>query len=221
MTLTTSIRRLHPAVRRGIADVRVRAAVRLAAITLCLAAFSLAGMGVALRAFSTASYQIGPALMSISTSFADRGSVDVYVPIVDWGVRAEPYTAPIRMSATLVSVDRRAALRTLETPDDARARLNAVEAGAPDAVREALRRAALLVLLGGIAGGFVGGLVLHAIGSRRRVLVLGAAAGLTAAACTIAVCALMLRSPITASSASRPSTRTAATCRASWSCQTA
>ena len=195
MTLTTSIRRLHPAVRRGIADVRVRAAVRLAAITLCLAAFSLAGMGVALRAFSTASYQIGPALMSISTSFADRGSVDVYVPIVDWGVRAEPYTAPIRMSATLVSVDRRAALRTLETPDDARARLNAVEAGAPDAVREALRRAALLVLLGGIAGGLVGGLVLHAIGSRRRVLVLGAAAGLTAAACTIAVCALMLRSP--------------------------
>ena len=195
MTVTTSIRRLHPALRRGVADVRVRAAVRLAAITLCLAAFSLAGMGIALRAFSTAFYQIGPAQMSISTSFADHGSVDVYVPIVDWGVRAEPYTAPIRMSATLVSVDRRAALRTLQTPDDAGARLTAVEDGAPAAVREALRRAALLVLVGGIAGGLVGGLVLHVIVRRRRVLVLGAAAGLTAAACTIAVCALTLRAP--------------------------
>ena len=105
VTLTTSLRRLHPLVQRGIADARVRAAARLAATTLCLAAFSLAGMGIALRAFSTASYQVGPAQMSISTSFADHGSVDVYVPIVDWGVRAEPYTAPIRMSATLVSVE--------------------------------------------------------------------------------------------------------------------
>jgi predicted phosphodiesterase len=195
VTLTTGIRRLHPLVQRGIADVRVKAVVRLAGTTLCLAAFSLAGMGIALRAFSTASYQVGPALMSISTSFADHGSVDVYVPIVDWGVRAEPYAAPIRMSATLVSVNRQAALRTLETPDDAGARLDAVEAGAPAAVREALRRAALLVLVGGIAGGLVGGLVLHAIVRRRRVLALGAAAGLTAAACTIAVCALTLRSP--------------------------
>ncbi len=195
MTLTTSLRRLHPLVQRGIADVRIRAAARLAATTLCLAVFSLAGMGVALRAFSTASYQVGPAQMSISTSFADHGSVDVYVPIVDWGVRAEPYTAPIRMSATLVSVNRAAALRTLQTPDDARARLTAVEDGAPAAVRDALRRAALLVVLGGIAGGLVGGLVLHAVRPRRRVLLLGAAAGLTAAVCTIAVCALTLRSP--------------------------
>jgi predicted phosphodiesterase len=195
VTLTASIRRLHPAIQRGVADVRVRAAVRLGAITLCVAAFALAGMGIALRAFSASTYQVGPARMSISASFATHGSVDVYVPIVDWGVRAEPYTAPIRMSATLVSVDRRAALRTLETPDDARARLNAVEAGAPAAVREALRRAAFLILLGGIVGGLVGGLVLHAIGSRRRVLALGAAAGLTAAACTIGVCALTLRSP--------------------------
>jgi predicted phosphodiesterase len=195
VTLTTSIRRLNPAIRRGVADVRVRAAVRLAGITICLAAFSLAGMGIALRAFSTASYQVGPARMSISTSFADHGSVDVYVPIVDWGVRAEPYTAPIRMSATLVSVDRRAALRTLQTPDDARAHLTAVEDQAPTAVREALRRAALLVLIGGLAGGLVGGLALNAVVHRRRILVLGLAAGLTAAACTIAVCALTLRSP--------------------------
>lgn len=193
--MATGIRRLHPAIRREIARPNVRAAARLAAITLCLGAFSLAGMGIALRAFSTASYRIGPAQMSISTSFADHGSVDVYVPIVDWGVRAEPYTAPIRMTATLVSVDRRAALRTLETPDDAGARLDAVEAQTPTAVRAVLRRAALLVLLGGIAGGLVGGLVLHAIAGRRRLLLLGAAAGLVAAGSAVTVCALTLRSP--------------------------
>ena len=195
MTVTTSIRRLSPAIRREIARPHVRAAARLAGITLCLAVFSLAGMGIALRAFSTASYQVGPARVSISTSFADHGSVDLYVPIVDWGVRAEPYTAPIRMSATLVSVDRRVALRTLQTPDDARSHLTAVEDQAPVAVRKALRRAALLVVLGGLAGGLVGGLVLHAVVHRRRVLLLGVAAGLTTAACTIGVCALTLRSP--------------------------
>jgi Calcineurin-like phosphoesterase superfamily domain len=195
VTVATSIRRLEPALRREIARPRVRASARLAAITLCLGIFSLAGMGIALRAFSAASYQVGPARMSISTSFAGHGSVDVYVPIVDWGVRAEPYTAPIRMSATLVSVDRRAALRTLQTPDDARTHLSAVEDQAPIAVRAALRRAALLLLLGGLAGGLVGGLVLDAILHRRRVLLLGLAAGFTAAACTIAVCALTLRSP--------------------------
>jgi hypothetical protein len=112
------------------AHTATRTVARLAAITICLGAFALAGMTIALRAFSAADYQVGPAVMSISASFADHGSVDVYVPIVDWGVRAEPYSAPIRISATLVSVDRRAALRTLQTPDDARARLSAVEAQA-------------------------------------------------------------------------------------------
>src|SRR5919201_4540902 len=154
---------LRPSIRRATADARTRAAVRLGAITLCLGAFAFAGIVVSLRAFSTASYRVGPALLSISTSFAGHGSADVYVPIVDWGVRAEPYTAPIRMSATVVSVDRRAALRTLQTPDDARTHLTAVEDQAPTAVREALRRAALLVLVGGLAGGLVGGLVLNAV----------------------------------------------------------
>ena len=107
MTVATAMGRLRPAIRRGAADARARAAARLVAITLCLGAFAFAGIVVSLRAFSTASYHVGPALMSISTSFADRGTADVYVPIVDWGVRAQPYTAPIRISATLVSVVRR------------------------------------------------------------------------------------------------------------------
>ncbi len=195
MTFATAMGRLRPAIRRGVADARTRAAARLAAITLCLGAFAFAGIVVSLRAFSTASYHVGPALMSISTSFADRGTADIYVPIVDWGVRAQPYKAPIRMSATVVSVDRQAALRTLQTPDGTRARLGAVEAQAPTAVHGALQRAALLVLLGGAAGGLIGGLVLHAVVHRRRMLLLGLAAGVTAATWTVAGCALTLRSP--------------------------
>jgi predicted phosphodiesterase len=195
VTFATTMGRLRPAIRRGTADGRTRAAARLAAITLCVGAFAFAGIVVSLRAFSTASYHVGPALMSISTSFAPRGTADLYVPIVDWGVRAQPYTAPIRMSATVVSVDRRAALRTLQTPDDTRARLTAVEAQAPAAVRDALRRAALLALLGGGGGGLVGGLVLHAFVHRRRMLLLGLAAGITGAAWTVTGCALTLMSP--------------------------
>ena len=74
VTFATAMGRLRPAIRRGVADARTRAAARLAAMTLCLGAFALAGIIVSLRAFSTASYQVGPALMSISTSFADHGT---------------------------------------------------------------------------------------------------------------------------------------------------
>ena len=72
VTFATAMGRLRPAIRRGVADARARAAARLAAMALCLGAFALAGIIVSLRAFSTASYHVGPALMSISTSFAER-----------------------------------------------------------------------------------------------------------------------------------------------------
>ena len=174
---------------------RVQIGVRLGLVCVWLAACSATGLVVALRAFSTASYQVGPARMSISTGISSAGTTDLYVPIVDWGVRAQPFSAPIKLNATLVSIDRRTALRTLQTPDGARRRLSDVEAQAPVAIRRALVRAALVALGGGIAGGVVGGLVISLVTARRRMTILGAGAGLALGAATVAACAAMLRSP--------------------------
>ena len=39
----------------------------------------------------------------------------MYVLIVDWGIRAHPFTAPLRLQAQLVSIHRRAAIGALRS----------------------------------------------------------------------------------------------------------
>ena len=73
---------------------RVRRVAMLAAVSLWLLVASVAGATVSLRAFSGDRYRLGPAEVSIQTSLATRGTADLYVPIVDWGVRAQPFSAP-------------------------------------------------------------------------------------------------------------------------------
>ena len=103
--------------------------------------------------------------------------MDVYVPVVDWGVKAEPFSAPVAVELEFRSLDRDAALAALRTGGSADASLAGLESELHDAVAGGLRRAAVLVLLGGALGGLLGG-ALIAVFTRRRWLVLGPAAGL-------------------------------------------
>ena len=105
----------------------------------------------------------------------------MYVPIVDWGIRAHPFTAPLRLQAQLVSIDRRAAIGALWAPGGAGAGFGRAEDDAPSVVASALERASVVALLGSIAGGAVGGLVLFVFTRRRLTLVVGAVAGLAVA----------------------------------------
>ena len=105
------------------------------------------------------------------------GRVDVYVLVVDWGVRAEPYTAPVAVEPS--SAPSTAMPPSPRTGGECRAPRRAGGRAALDVVSDGLKRAALLALLGGAVGGLLAGAVI-AVFNRRRWLLLGPAAGLTA-----------------------------------------
>jgi len=174
---------------------RARQIAMIAAVSLWLLVASVAGATVALRAYSGDRYQLGPAEVSIRTSLATRGTTDLYVPIVDWGIRAHPFAAPVRLDAQLVSIDRKAALGALQSPGGVGAGAVRAEDDAPAAVASALERASVVALLGGIAGGTVGGLVLFVFTRRRLTLAVGSTAGLVVAVAGIGFCAALMRAP--------------------------
>jgi predicted phosphodiesterase len=153
-----------------------RGLLRTAAFVCLCVALGLAGSVVALRAAAPESRAVTLGTVDVKVVPATSGKVDVYVPVVDWGVRAEPYTAPIAVELEFRSLDRDAALAALRTGGSADASLVGLEGELRDAVADGLRRAAALALLGAALGGLLGGAVI-AVFSRRRWLALGPAAG--------------------------------------------
>jgi predicted phosphodiesterase len=153
-----------------------RGLLRTAAFVLVCVALALAGSVVALRAAAPASRSVTLGTVDVHVVPARSGEVDVYVPVVDWGVRAEPYTAPLAVELEFRSLDRDAALAALRMGGSADASLAGLEGELHDAVSDGLRRAAALALLGAAVGGLLGGALIAAFG-RRRWLLLGPAAG--------------------------------------------
>ena len=155
-----------------------RGLLRTAAFVTVCVVLALAGSIVALRAAAPESHSVTLGTVDVNVVPARSGEVDVYVPVVDWGVKAEPYTAPVAVELEFRSLDRDAALAALRTGGSANASLSGLESELHDAVSDGLRRAAALALLGGALGGLLGGAVLAAF-DRRRWLLLGPAAGLS------------------------------------------
>ena len=156
-----------------------RGLFRTAAYVLACVALALAGRVVALRAATPESRSVTLGTVAVDIGPARSGEVDVYVPVVDWGVRAEPYTAPVAVELEFRSLDRDAARAALRSGGSADASLDGLEGELRDVVSDGLKRAALLALLGGAVGELLAG-ALIAVFNRRRWLLLGPAAGLTA-----------------------------------------
>jgi len=163
-----------------------RGLLRTAAFVLLCVALALAGSVVALRAAAPESRAVTLGTVDVHIVPARSGEMDVYVPVVDWGVRAEPYTAPVAVELEFRSLDRNAALAALRTGGSANASLAGLEGELRDAVADGLRRAAALALLGGLFGGLLGGAVI-AVFTRRRWLLLGPAAGLAVTFAAVAL----------------------------------
>lgn len=163
-----------------------RGLLRTATLVLLCVALGLAGAVLALRAASPESRAVSLGTVDIDVLPARSGEVDVYVPVVDWGVRAEPYTAPLAVELEFRSLDRDAALAALRSGGSADASLAGMEGELRDAVAHTLRRAAGLSLVGGFVGGLLGGALVGVFG-RRRWLLLGPAAGLAATLAAVAV----------------------------------
>ena len=80
---------------------------------------------------------------------ARSGEVDVYVPVVDWGVRAEPYTAPVAVELEFRSLESRCGSRRASLgrerrrePRGARGRAARCGLGRPQASGSARRSSA-------------------------------------------------------------------------------
>jgi hypothetical protein len=70
--------------------------VTAAVLALACVVSALAGGYLAIRAFGTTVEPFTLGTARVAAVPALDGRVDVYVPIVDWGVRATPYSAPWR-----------------------------------------------------------------------------------------------------------------------------
>ena len=134
-----------------------RGLLRTAAFVFLCVTLALAGSIVALRAAAPTSSEVTLGTVDVSVVPARSGEVDVYVPVVDWGVKAEPFTAPLAVELEFRSLDRDAALAALRNGGSADASLAGLEGELHDAVAGGLRRAAALALLGGALGGLLGG----------------------------------------------------------------
>ena len=147
-------------------------------LALACAASALAGAYLTVRAFATTVEPFTLGTVSVRAGPAWDGRVDVYVPIVDWGVRASPYEAPIAVELRFRSLNRDEALAALRSGAAAEERLAAIRSELAEVGRRALYRAALLGIAGGVGGGLLGGAVLGAALHRRRWLAFGAGVGL-------------------------------------------
>src|SRR5262245_60949147 len=163
-----------------------RGLFRTAAHVLLCVTLALVGSVVALRAAAPESRTVTLGTVDVHVVPARSGEVDVYVPVVDWGVSAEPYRAPVAVELEFRSLDRDAALTALRSGGSADASLAGLETELHDAVADGLRRAAALAVLGGLVGGLLGG-ALVAVFTRRRWLLLGPAAGLAITFAAVAV----------------------------------
>jgi hypothetical protein len=147
-------------------------------MTLACVASALAGGYLAVRAFASTVEPFALGTVRVAAVPALDGRVDVYVPIVDWGVRASPYEAPVKLEFRFRSLDRDEARAALRSGEAARARLEAIRSELSEVGRNALERAALLGIAGGVAGGLLAGGVIGAVLHRRSWLAYGAAVGL-------------------------------------------
>jgi predicted phosphodiesterase len=146
------------------------------AVATCAAA-ALAGSDLAVRAFASRIEPFALGTVRVEVEPARSGAVDVYVPIVDWGVRAEPFEAPLVVQLRFASLDREAARRTLRSGRAAEATLAELRSDLAEIGRRTLLRAALLAIAGGVVGGLLGGGLVGALRHRRRWLAYGAAIG--------------------------------------------
>src|SRR5215210_7898394 len=107
-------------------------------------AATLAGAYLALVSFrQERDLSVGSIRLSVSPG--QRGALDVYVPLVDWGARFESIRLPVRLRADLRTVDRDALQRVA---DGGAFDVRAVRREARDAIAAYLRALIAVVAIG-------------------------------------------------------------------------
>src|SRR5437016_6662160 len=105
--MATTLRR--PRVRR-LRGIRVPARARAALAVVLVIAATLGGGLAAMTAFRE-DKRLSVGTVTLSTTPFHRGALDIYVPLVDWGVRFRSMRFPARIHVDVRSVNRQAANR--------------------------------------------------------------------------------------------------------------
>ena len=149
---------------------RLRRILRPLGLPLALAALSVGGLLVGVRLAGPADHATALGSVEITVTPAWDGGVDAFVPLANWGVRAEPFEAPVRLEVEPRAVDRQAMVRAADGDSEL---LRRTKADLEEAVGDAIKRALLFGLAGGLAGGLMWSLLAATRGRRRRVLLAG------------------------------------------------
>ena len=119
----------------------------------------------------------------LSTDPGHRGALDIYVPLVDWGVRFHAVRLPARLSVDLRSLNRTAVAEVArgEDPD-----VEALRGEAEDAIAAYIRLALLVSAGCGLGLGFLTALALRGRAAPVRVMLPAVGAGVLVASLAIA-----------------------------------
>ena len=116
---------------------------------LLVAAATVGGAAGAIGLFSL-DRDLSVGEISISSDLGHRGALDLYVPLVDWGVRFGGVRLPARLKVDVRTVDRDHALRLAEAGSFD---VNTVRKEATDAIAAYIKRLVLVVLGSALALG--------------------------------------------------------------------
>ena len=128
--------------------------VRFTALLLVCAISAAAGAYLLVQAFASTVEPFSLGTVRVRAVPSLDGRVDVYVPIVDWGVRASPYAAPVAVEVRFRSLDREEALDSLRGGASTRESLSDLRSELADIGRTAILHRPFWALLEASAAGF-------------------------------------------------------------------
>ena len=160
--------------------------MRRVLIAAVVAVATLAGATVALATF-TLERRLDVGTVRLSIDPGHEGALDLYVPLVDWGVRFPVVRLPARVEVDVRAVDREA---VVEHAGAGELDAAAVRTQARDALAHYLRLAILVSVLAGLALGLLVALAVRG-GQGPRLRVTLAVAGVTAVAAGVALAVLL------------------------------
>jgi predicted phosphodiesterase len=150
------------------------------AAAVALVVIAVFGGGLLALATYSAERELSVGRIELSVQPFHAGALDLYVPLVDWGVRFSAIRFPARLSIDVRTVDRDAAERIAngQIPD-----VQAVRHEARDAVASYLRGLLLVVFLCALAAGLIVALAVRGRGAPQLRRLFAVAGGTALAGC--------------------------------------
>jgi predicted phosphodiesterase len=158
----------------------------LTVVVVCLASF---GAGVTALAALRLDRELSVGTVRIFSDPGHRGALDLYVPLVDWGVRFGGVRVPVRLRVDVQRIDRDAAVSLAREGAAAPRVLARAKHDARDAIASYLRILVLVVFGCALGFGLLVALALRGLGLPLRPGLI--AAGATAAALAVAIIVLL------------------------------